>query len=142
MPIANRYSIEEIIDACRYYVDKTGRRITFEYSLVGGKNDSEEDALNEPCFNFSVSRKSGCLGDLNCSVRPTDFVSPSLAVARNEVKILHSIEKLSLNCMVFPILVFFMVHSYSGFLIYAEFCCVPESSSHSGIYPFSSFFLK
>ena len=46
MPIANRYSIEEIIDACRYYVDKTGRRITFEYSLVGGVNDTDEDVRN------------------------------------------------------------------------------------------------
>ena len=45
MPIANRYSIEKIIDACRYYVDKTGRRITFEYSMVEGKNDSRECAM-------------------------------------------------------------------------------------------------
>lgn len=44
MPIANKYSIDEVLDACRNYFDKTGRRLTFEYSLVGGKNDSEEDA--------------------------------------------------------------------------------------------------
>ncbi|MBR1862245.1 MAG: 23S rRNA (adenine(2503)-C(2))-methyltransferase RlmN [Lachnospiraceae bacterium] len=44
MPIANRYSIREITDACIYYFEKTGRRITFEYSLVGGVNDSEEEA--------------------------------------------------------------------------------------------------
>ena len=44
MPIANRYSIEEIIEACRYYTEKTGRRITFEYSLIRGVNDSREDA--------------------------------------------------------------------------------------------------
>ena len=44
MPIANRYSLEEVLAACRYYFDRTGRRLTFEYSLVGGKNDSEEDA--------------------------------------------------------------------------------------------------
>lgn len=44
MPIANRYSIEEVLDACRYYFDKTGRRITFEYSLVKGQNDSPEKA--------------------------------------------------------------------------------------------------
>ena len=44
MPIANRYSIKEITDACAYYFEKTGRRITFEYSLVGGVNDSEEEA--------------------------------------------------------------------------------------------------
>lgn len=44
MPIANRYSIAEVLDACRYYFDKTGRRITFEYSLVKGQNDSPEKA--------------------------------------------------------------------------------------------------
>ncbi len=44
MPIANKYSITEVLDACRNYFEKTGRRLTFEYSLVGGKNDSQEDA--------------------------------------------------------------------------------------------------
>ncbi len=44
MPIANRYSIEEVLEACRYYFNKTGRRITFEYSLVAGENDTKEDA--------------------------------------------------------------------------------------------------
>ncbi|MBO5056928.1 MAG: 23S rRNA (adenine(2503)-C(2))-methyltransferase RlmN [Lachnospiraceae bacterium] len=44
MPIANKYSIAELMDACGYYFEKTGRRITFEYSLVGGVNDTKEDA--------------------------------------------------------------------------------------------------
>ena len=44
MPIANRYSIKELMEVCRYYFEQTGRRITFEYSLVGGVNDTEEDA--------------------------------------------------------------------------------------------------
>ena len=44
MPIANKYSIAELMDACAYYFDCTGRRLTFEYSLVGGVNDTEEDA--------------------------------------------------------------------------------------------------
>ena len=44
MPIANRYSIAEVLQACRYYFDKTGRRVTFEYSLVSGENDTKEDA--------------------------------------------------------------------------------------------------
>lgn len=46
MPVANRYDISEVIDACRYYFDQTGRRVTFEYSLVGGVNDTDEDAEN------------------------------------------------------------------------------------------------
>lgn len=44
MPIANRYSIEEIIEACKNYIQKTNRRITFEYSLVKGINDGIEQA--------------------------------------------------------------------------------------------------
>ena len=44
MPVANQYELAEVIDACRYYFEKTGRRITFEYSLVGGINDTDEDA--------------------------------------------------------------------------------------------------
>lgn len=44
MPIANKYSIDEVLEACRNYFEKTGRRLTFEYSLVGGKNDTKEDA--------------------------------------------------------------------------------------------------
>jgi len=44
MPIAKQYDIEEVLAACCYYFEKTGRRISFEYSLVGGVNDSEEEA--------------------------------------------------------------------------------------------------
>ena len=45
MPVANRYSIGEIFDVCREYFEKTGRRITFEYSMIRGVNDREEHAL-------------------------------------------------------------------------------------------------
>ena len=44
MPVAKKYDIREVLDACRYYFKKTGRRVTFEYSLVGGVNDSGQDA--------------------------------------------------------------------------------------------------
>lgn len=44
MPVANKYDIHEVLDACRYYFDRTGRRVSFEYSLVGGVNDTDEDA--------------------------------------------------------------------------------------------------
>ena len=44
MPIAYKYSIKELMEACSYYFEQTGRRITFEYSLVGGVNDTKEDA--------------------------------------------------------------------------------------------------
>ncbi len=58
MPIANRYSLDELIQACKYYFEQTGRRITFEYSLVKEINDTEEDA----------QRLAALIGRLNCHV--------------------------------------------------------------------------
>ncbi len=44
MPVANRYRLEEVLKACRTYFEKTGRRVSFEYSLVKGVNDSLAEA--------------------------------------------------------------------------------------------------
>lgn len=44
MPITNRYSVEELLQACRDYTKTTGRRISFEYSMIKGVNDTDEDA--------------------------------------------------------------------------------------------------
>ena len=43
MPIARRYPIEELIDACRKYTEKTHRRITFEYAVTKDVNDRDKD---------------------------------------------------------------------------------------------------
>lgn len=45
MPIARKYSLEEVLPACDYYFKQTGRRVSFEYSLVGGVNDTREEAM-------------------------------------------------------------------------------------------------
>ena len=58
MPIAKRYTIQELMEACAYYFEKTGRRMTFEYSLVGGVNDTDEDA----------GRLSALAKPLNCHI--------------------------------------------------------------------------
>ncbi len=58
MPIANKYEIHEVLDACKTYFDKTGRQLTFEYSLVGGVNDTDEDA----------AELSALLSGINCVV--------------------------------------------------------------------------
>ena len=58
MPIARKYTMDEVLDACRNYFAETGRRITFEYSLVAGVNDSDQDARE----------LSGKIGDINCHV--------------------------------------------------------------------------
>ncbi|MCR2804919.1 23S rRNA (adenine(2503)-C(2))-methyltransferase RlmN [Paenibacillus soyae] len=44
MPVNRRFPFEDVIEACRYYIAKTGRRITFEYALIGGVNDQAEHA--------------------------------------------------------------------------------------------------
>lgn len=44
IPVNKKYTVERLLDACRYYVRKTNRRITFEYALIEGVNDSLEDA--------------------------------------------------------------------------------------------------
>ena len=51
MPVARKYSIDEIFEACREYFEMTGRRITFEYSMIRGINDKKEHAkeLAERC---------------------------------------------------------------------------------------------
>ncbi len=58
MPVANSYSIDEVLAACQYFFEKTGRRITFEYSLVRGVNDSEAAA----------EELAGRIKNMNCHV--------------------------------------------------------------------------
>lgn len=45
MPVGNAYSVEQAVDACRYFFEKTGRRIIVEYTLIDGQNDSYAHAL-------------------------------------------------------------------------------------------------
>lgn len=58
MPIARKHQIKEILDTCSDYYNKTGRRISFEYSLIQGVNDSRENAME----------LSKLLKGLNCHV--------------------------------------------------------------------------
>ncbi len=74
MPIAYRYSIEELMNACENYARQTGRRITFEYSMVKGVNDTSEDAM-------LLSRLAGRTGaHVNLipvnPIKERDFVAP------------------------------------------------------------------
>ena len=74
MPVAAAYDIGEVIAASRYYFEQTGRRPTFEYSLISGVNDSAEDAR----------QLAALLGGMNCHVNlipvnpiaERDFVNP------------------------------------------------------------------
>ena len=95
MPIANKYDIYDVIDACRYYFDKTGRRVTFEYSLVGGVNDTDEDAQN----------LAKLVGDLNCHInlipvnpiKERDYVESE---RKNVMKFKNKLEKKHINATI------------------------------------------
>ena len=74
MPIAYKYHLDEVMEACRYYFEKTGRRMTYEYSLVAGVNDTPQDA----------ARLTALLKGQNCHVnlipvnpiKERDYVQP------------------------------------------------------------------
>ena len=92
MPIARRYALPDVMDACRYYFERTGRRLTFEYSLVAGVNDTQEDA----------AQLAGLLGGMNAHVnlipvnpvRERSFVSPD----RGKVEAFqHRLERYQIN---------------------------------------------
>lgn len=58
MPINKTYNINKLLDACRYYIDRTGRRITFEYAVIDDVNSSDADA----------DRLASLLRGINCHV--------------------------------------------------------------------------
>ena len=59
MPINRRWGVEKLLEACRYYGKTTGRRISFEYALIQGVNDSEQ------CARELASRLQGMLCHVN-----------------------------------------------------------------------------
>ncbi len=67
MPINKRYKLKELIEACKYYFDKTNRRLTFEYILLDGVNDGLNDAKD--LVNL--------VKDLNCYVNLIPYNSTS-----------------------------------------------------------------
>ena len=92
MPVANKYDLSEVLAACDTYFKKTGRRVTFEYSLVHGVNDTQEDAreLKE------ILKPRNChlnLIPVN-PVRERDFVRPS---RKNALNFKNNLEKSGIN---------------------------------------------
>ena len=71
MPISNAYSMERLLEACKAYTKETGRRITFEYALMAGVNDSDA------CANELADRLHGMLAHVNLipvnDVKERDF---------------------------------------------------------------------
>lgn len=72
MPINNKYKIKELLNACKYYADHTSRRVSFEYALIKGFNDTRE------CADELAKRLRGIMCHLNLipvnEINETDFV--------------------------------------------------------------------
>lgn len=88
MPINNAYNISELLDACRYYIDKTNRRVSFEYALIDGVNDSDE------CAKELGKLLSGMLCHVNLipvnSVQGTGYIKSKLKRQQAFVDILSA----------------------------------------------------
>lgn len=69
MPVNKKYPIGELLKACRYYAEKTGRRISFEYAMIDGVNDSDA------CAKELARRIKGMLAHVN--LIPVNSVSGS-----------------------------------------------------------------
>lgn len=80
MPIANTYTISECMAACRYYFEETGRRVTFEYSLIKGVNDSLRDAKELAALAESISAHINLI-PVN-PVRERDYEQPDLSAVQ------------------------------------------------------------
>ena len=80
MPIASTYTISECMAACRYYFEETGRRVTFEYSLIKGVNDSLRDAKELAALAGSISAHINLI-PVN-PVRERDYEQPDLSAVQ------------------------------------------------------------
>ena len=92
MPVANKYELSEVLNACDVYFEKTGRRVTFEYSLVKGVNDQPED----------IRELTAILKHRNCHlnvipvnpIRERDFQKPD---SKNAQEFKNKLEKNGIN---------------------------------------------
>ncbi len=92
MPVANKYELSEVLEACDAYFEETGRRITFEYSLVHGVNDTPEDAREL----IQILKPRNChlnLIPVN-PIKERDFIRPD---RKNALNFKNKLEKSGIN---------------------------------------------
>lgn len=92
MPVANKYELSEVLKACDAYFEKTGRRVSFEYSLVHGVNDTDQDAEEL----IALLKSKNChlnLIPVN-PIKERDFVQPS---RKNALNFKNKLEKSGIN---------------------------------------------
>ncbi len=87
MPVNNAYNVEELISACASYIDKTHRRISFEYAVINNVNDDEKSAEK------LAKKLKGLLCHINLipvnNVEENEFKKPSKEKLANFVKVIE-----------------------------------------------------
>ncbi len=94
MPVNKKWNIDELLSACVSYYKKTGRRISFEYTLISGKNDSESDALSLAALLKSHFAPIGAPIHVNLirvnEVKETGFKEGSVDSAKHFAEVLEA----------------------------------------------------
>jgi len=94
MPVNKKWNIRELLSACVNYYEQTGRRISFEYTLISGKNDTPDDARRLASVLKSAFRSTGAPIHVNLirvnEVKETGFTAGSVDGANAFADILNS----------------------------------------------------
>ncbi len=95
MPVNRKYPIDAVLEACRYYVEQTGRRITFEWALINGVNDTPEQA------RLLAKRLHGLLCHVNAiPLNPTKGFAGQATTRERSQRFKAELEALGIPCTV------------------------------------------
>jgi 23S rRNA (adenine2503-C2)-methyltransferase len=95
MPVNKRYNIEELMKACHEYVEKTGRRITFEWALINGVNDTPEQARK------LVARLKGLICHVNAiPLNPTEGYTGKATTRDRALRFKEILENAGIPCTI------------------------------------------
>jgi len=95
MPVNKRYKIDDVIKACRYYVEQTGRRVTFEWALISGINDTPEVAKK------LASRLKGLMCHVNAiPLNPTAGYEGKATDRQRAILFKESLEQAGIPCTI------------------------------------------
>lgn len=95
LPVNKKYNVEEVLEACRYYVAQTGRRITFEWALINGINDTPEQAKK------LATRLKGLLCHVNAiPLNPTNGYKGQAATRERGIRFKESLEQAGVPCTI------------------------------------------
>jgi 23S rRNA (adenine2503-C2)-methyltransferase len=95
LPVNKKYNIEEVLNACRYYVGQTGRRVTFEWALINGINDTPEQARK------LAAKLKGLLCHVNAiPLNPTKGFEGQATTRERGIKFKETLEQAGIPCTI------------------------------------------